>query len=59
MAELDFRCCANEFFTPSDRGQMNVECGRKMERLFDKMREMTLLSLHEKGSWKYCLEGMV
>jgi hypothetical protein len=59
MAEPDFRCFANGFFTPSDRGQMNVEFGRKMERSFDKKREMTLLSLHEKGRRKHCLEGMV
>jgi hypothetical protein len=59
MAEPDFRCCANGFFTPSDRGQMNGAFGRKMECSFDKQREMMLRSLHEKGRRKHCLEGMV
>jgi hypothetical protein len=44
MAGPDFRCSANGFFTPYDRGQMNVEFGRKMERSFDKKHEMMLLS---------------
>jgi hypothetical protein len=59
MAGPDFRCSANGFFTPSDRGQMKVESGRKMERALDKKREMMLLSLHEKGRRKYCLEDML
>lgn len=59
MAEPDFRCCANGFFTPSDWEEMHVEFGRKMEHSFDKKREMLLLSLHEQGRRKHCLEGMV
>jgi hypothetical protein len=59
MGEPDFRCCANGFFTPSDRRQMNGACGRKMERSFDKKREMMLLSLHEKRRRTHCLEGKV
>jgi hypothetical protein len=59
MGEPDFRCYANGFFTPSDRRQMHVECGRKMERSFDKKREMMLLSLHEKRKCTHCLEGKV
>ncbi|GHO57722.1 MULTISPECIES: hypothetical protein [Ktedonobacter] len=45
MDELDLRCYAREFFTPYDRVQMKGEFGRKMERLFDKKREMMLLSV--------------
>jgi hypothetical protein len=53
MAGPDFRCSANGFFTPSDRGRRKMECS------FDKKRAMMLFSLHEKGKRKHCLEGMV
>ncbi len=49
MAEPDFRCCANGFFTPSDRSK-GKETRTIMMLSFDEKREMMLLSLHEKAT---------